>query len=289
MDHIVKSYPIFLLLLILLFTMISMPMDLPRKLNEGFIIIGHRGAPVYAPEHTIPSYETAINIGADYIEIDLQMTKDLVLVALHDSTVDRTTNGHGKVSSFTFKELQMLDAGSWFNEMYPEFANPSYQSIKIPSLKEIFTYFGEGANYYIEIKNPKENQTMEKQLVNLLREYNLINNRNSSVIIESFSSKSLKEINKMEPSIPLIQLLSYKKPARITDQELNRIKKYATGIGPNFNMIDTQYIDKVQKSGLVIHPYTINDPEKMKEFLDLGINGAFTDLPDVYKTILYQK
>ena len=108
---------------------------------DNFLVIGHRGASAYAPEHTIVSYEMAHRLGADFIEIDLQMTKDNHLVALHDKTVDRTTNGEGQANSFLLDEIKTLDAGSWFNEKYPEFADPAYQNLSIPTFEEILKHF----------------------------------------------------------------------------------------------------------------------------------------------------
>ncbi len=188
--------------------------------SDEFLIIGHRGASAYAPEHTIKSYELAKQLGADYIEIDLQMTKDNVLVAMHDNTVDRTTNGKGFVHSYTLSELQKLDAGSWFNESHPQYAEPSNQHLTVPTLEEIFQHFGKSVNYYIETKSPSEYPQMEEKLLSLLNKYHLIKSSSSlpPVIIQSFSSRSLKKIHKLEPSIPLIQLLSYKQPADLIIQ-----------------------------------------------------------------------
>lgn len=89
---------------------------LSKEEQQHFLIIGHRGASGYAPEHTIEAYQLAAEMGADYLEIDLQQTKDGELVAMHDETVDRTTNGKGLVKSYSLKELQQLDAGSWFRK-----------------------------------------------------------------------------------------------------------------------------------------------------------------------------
>ena len=87
--------------------------------GEAHTTIAHRGASGYAPEHTFNSYDKSHReLGASYIEIDLQRTKDGHLVAMHDETVDRTTNGHGRVEDYTLDELKKLDAGSWFNKQH---------------------------------------------------------------------------------------------------------------------------------------------------------------------------
>lgn len=85
----------------------------------------------------------------DYNEIDLQMTKDGKLIALHDEKVDRTTNGTGLVKDYTLEQIKQLDAGSWFNEKYPQYANPEYSGLKVPTLEEVFQKFGKNEKYYI--------------------------------------------------------------------------------------------------------------------------------------------
>jgi len=94
--------------------------------------VSHRGASGYAPEHTITSYQMGEKMHGDYIEIDLQMTKDGQLIAMHDEKVDRTTDGTGSVKEYTLNEIKELDAGSWFNEKYPESAKGEYVGLQVP-------------------------------------------------------------------------------------------------------------------------------------------------------------
>jgi glycerophosphoryl diester phosphodiesterase len=94
------------------------------------ISAAHRGASGYTPEHTLLSYEMGERMKGDYIEVDLQMTKDGELIAMHDETVDRTTNGTGFVKDMTLEEIKQLDAGSWFNEKYPQYAKPEYEGLQ---------------------------------------------------------------------------------------------------------------------------------------------------------------
>src|SRR5215208_719847 len=106
-----------------------------------------QGASGYAPEHTIPSYDLALEQGADYIEIDLQMTADGVLVAMHDDTLDRPATAPegvpeeyctGPVIEKTLEQIKMCDVGSWFNETYPQYTSEEYVGLQIPTLEEIF-------------------------------------------------------------------------------------------------------------------------------------------------------
>lgn len=244
-------------------------------ISDSFIVIGHRGASSYAPEHTLTSYQLARELGADYIEIDLQMTKDGVLVAMHDQTVDRTTNGIGLVESHSLNELKRLDAGSWFNKKFPLYADPGYELLTVPTLEEIFEHFGKNVNYYIETKSPDKYPKMEEKLIHLLQKYDLINEK--KVIIQSFSEKSLKIIHKAEPTIPLIQLLSYQRPAKLTEADIKKWKQYAVGIGPPYQMIDEDYIKMARKKKLLVHPYTVNSKHDLNQLIEWGITGVFTD------------
>ena len=99
---------------------------------ETFFIVAHRGASAYTPENTILAYEIAQQAKATYIEIDLQMTKDGVLVAMHDEKVDRTTDDVGFVKEYTLEELKQLNAGKWFNNAYPDLANIEFEHWRYP-------------------------------------------------------------------------------------------------------------------------------------------------------------
>ncbi|WP_077328539.1 glycerophosphodiester phosphodiesterase [Virgibacillus siamensis] len=252
-------------------------------LNPNRILnVAHRGASGHAPEHTMASYELGEKMHGDYIEVDLQMTKDGVLIAMHDEKVDRTTNGTGYVKDKTLAEIKQLDAGSWFNEKYPDKANPAYEGLEVPTLEEIIQKFGRGERYYIETKSPDVYPGMEKELLKILDKYKLIgpNAPSSKVLIQSFSEESLSIVHAMNPDIPLIQLISYSEPAAITNAELDEIASYAVGIGASHTKIDKDYVQKVREHDLLMHPYTVNTKEDMNKVLDWGATGMFTNYPD---------
>lgn len=251
--------------------------------HKDVVNVSHRGASGYAPEHTITSYQMGEKMHGDYIEIDLQMTKDGQLIAMHDETLDRTTNGSGKVKDYTLNEIKQLDAGSWFNEKYPQYANQEYVGLKVPTLEEVFSRFGKNAHYYIETKSPDVYPGMEEELLRLVNKYGI---NKDTLLVQSFSSLSLLKIKDLDPSVKLIQLLSYKAHAVITDSEIESIKKYAIGVGPNHNYLDKEYVQKVVNSGLQLHPYTVNDKERMKQLIDWGVTGMFTNFPDLLRGVL---
>ncbi|CAH0198594.1 Glycerophosphodiester phosphodiesterase [Peribacillus sp. Bi96] len=256
--------------------------------EKKIVNIAHRGASGYAPEHTIPSYQLGEQMKGDYIEIDLQMTKDGRLIAMHDEKVDRTTNGTGLVKDLTLAEIKKLDAGTWFNEKYPQMAKKSYEGLVVPTLEEVFKKFGRQANYYIETKSPDVYPGMEEELLKVLKDYKMVDSkgRTKNVLIQSFSQESLLKVHDMNPKLPLVQLFSYKNQATISDEELDTIKEYAIGVGPNFNKVDGQYVEMVRNHDLQFHPYTVNERADMKKALEWGATGLFTNYPDVFKEVL---
>lgn len=254
------------------------------QLNDNQILnISHRGASGYAPEHTLPSYELGDQMGGDYIELDLQMTKDGELIAMHDETLDRTTNGTGQVKDHTLEEIKSLDAGSWFNAAYPEKAKDEYNGLQVQTLQEVIEHFGKNKNYYIETKSPDVYPGMEEKLLEILKDYNLTrqNGPSSRVIIQSFSEESLQTVHNLNENIPLVQLLDYKGTATITDEELDHYSEYAAGLGMSYKKINQDYVQKVREHDLLIHPYTVNNKEDMKQLLEWGVTGMFTNYPDV--------
>ena len=263
----------------------------PGMNQNKLLTVAHRGASGYAPEHTIPSYKLGEEMKGDYIEIDLQMTKDGKLIAMHDESVDRTTNGTGLVKNYTLQQLKELDAGSWFNEKYPDKANPAYEGIKVPTLEEVIQTFGKDARYYIETKSPDVYPGMEEELLRILEKYDLtgVNERSSKVLIQSFSQESLLKMHQLDPNLPLIQLISYKEPATISEEELRELNDYAVGVGMSASKIDENYVQQVRNAGLLIHPYTVNEKEDMARLLDWGVTGMFTNYPDRLHEVIHGK
>lgn len=194
-------------------------------------VIGHRGASYDAPEETIPSYTLARELGADYLEMDIQRTKDGVLIALHDNTLGRTTNiaevfpdrVKEPVSNFTLAELKQLDAGSWFNKAYPDRARPSYVGLKILTLEEVMAVADGGANkpgLYVETKVPAQFPGIEADVHKVLEKGGWLSQRPAAakghvsvastpgrVILQTFEKPSLELLQKEMPNVPKILLL----------------------------------------------------------------------------------
>ncbi len=259
--------------------------------------IGHRGASGYAPEHTIPSYDLALKMGADYIEQDLQLTKDGVLVVMHDETLDRTARPTaesapgdctGLVIEKTLAQIKTCDVGAWFNETYPKYADPSYVGLKIPTLEEVFQRYGKDVNYYIETKNPESAPGMEEELLRLMDKYGLTESAEDKwqVLIQSFSPASLQKIHAINSKLPLIQLYSSTETSQTIQAQLDLVKTYAVGIGPSKDDVDAALVDAAHARCLDVHPYTVNEKREMRALISIGVDGMFTNFPDRLDAVL---
>lgn len=246
---------------------------------EEFIVIGHRGASAEAPEHTMEAYKLSQKLEADYIEIDLQMTKDGTLVAMHDERVDRTTNGTGDVANLNLSDIKKLDAGSWFNNTFPEKAKESYEGLEILTLDEIFQEFGSSANYYIEIKKPDENEGIELELLSLLKKHDLLGDSifAGQVVVQSFSEVGLKKIHSLNPEIPLVKLEADEEIKAMDNKRLIEIRKYAVGVGAAYQKVDKDYLSAASDAGLLTHLFTVNKIEDLEVVKAMGANGIFSD------------
>ena len=260
--------------------------------SNRVLAIGHRGASGYAPEHTIASYDRALELRADYIEQDLQLTKDGVLVALHDPTLDRTARGpaencKGLVIEKTLAQIKTCDMGSWFNDAFPQYARPEYVGQRIPTLGEVFQRYGHRANYYIETKNPEDAPGMEEKLLALLEAYDLRRNavRRNKVLIQSFSAASLQKIHGLDADLPLIQLYTDLSSATIRGT-LDAVASYAVGIGPAKGSVDAALVTAAHDRCLDVHPYTVNETSEMGALIALGVDGMFTNFLDRLNTVL---
>ena len=254
--------------------------------------IAHRGASGSAPEHTIPAYDLALKLGADYIEQDLQLTKDGVLVAMHDTTLDRTARGSaenctGAVSDHTLAQIKTCDVGSWFNEANPEAARPQYVGLRIPTLEEVFKRYRRKVNYYIETKSPESSDRMEERLLELMDRYGLRQPAAErwQVLIQSFSPPSLLKMHQLDPSLPLIQLL-YGGPSLANQAALPAIAEYAVGIGPAYGSVDSALAEAAHERCLAVHPYTVNDESDMSSLIDAGVDGMFTNFSGQLDSLL---
>ncbi|MCP3028487.1 glycerophosphodiester phosphodiesterase family protein [Halobacillus sp. A5] len=240
--------------------------------NENQVLnIAHRGASGYAPENTMAAFDKAVDMKADMFELDVQMSKDGELVVIHDTTVDRTTDGTGNVGDLTYDELQELDAGSFFGE---EFAGE-----KIPTLGEVLDEYRGKSGILIEMKSPSLYPGIEEKIAEELKKRNLDKPNNDKIIVQSFEHDAVQAFHSILPDVPVGVLLSYSADG-ISNEQLMEFASYAEYVNPNMAMIDTELVERIHEYGMETHPWTVRDQESADYLLESGADGIITDYPD---------
>ncbi|CAN5462675.1 hypothetical protein BH10ACT3_BH10ACT3_22500 [soil metagenome] len=256
------------------------------------LVIAHRGASADAPEHTFAAYDLALAQGADYIEQDLQLTADGVLVVLHDPVLDRVARGpaascSGLVADQTLAQLEQCDVGSWFNEAHPERADPAYVGLRIPTMAQVLDRYGADVRYYIELKAATAGSGMEAPLLDQLGAAGLLDpvDADRRVIVQSFGPDVLRTVHDLQPDLPLVLLLPAT-GAPIDPSTLDGVDEYAIGVGPPIAWVDGTLVHAAHERCLEVHPYTVDDSTEMTRLLDAGVDGLFTNAPDTLRATI---
>jgi glycerophosphoryl diester phosphodiesterase len=216
--------------------------------------IGHRGAASYEPENTLRSFQKAIELEVDMIELDIRKTKDGKIVVMHDAKVNRTTNGKGLVKSYTFDQIRKLDAG---------------KGEKIPTLEEVISLVEGKCGIVIELKEPDT----EKEVVELIKEKNI----ESRVIIVSFYPSILKTVKELYPDVKLGIITNkvpkdYLKIIKSMDVDYAMIRK---------DRLKGEYVDRLHKMGLKVGAWTVDDKKYFKKLIDMGVDAITSNKPDI--------
>ena len=254
--------------------------------------IAHRGASAGAPEHTAAAAALAHREGADYLELDVRMTRDGALIVIHDATIDRTARRNGSVPTgavraATLDELRRYDFGGWFNEAHPERANPAFAGLEVQTLEDVFRTWGRTWRYYIELKDADSSPGMEAELLRLMRAYGLRDGAVASrqVLIQSFSDASLRRMRDLDSELPLVQLLTEMGSDGVRAR-LGAIAEYAVAVGPVHRDVDPALVAAARDWSLAVHPYTVNEAHEMQRLIAAGVDGIFTDRPDRLRMLL---
>ncbi|EMY34886.1 putative esterase [Arthrobacter crystallopoietes BAB-32] len=241
------------------------------------LMIGHRGAAGTAPENTVAAFKDGRASGADFFEIDVQLSKDGVPFLFHDDTPARTTNveevfperANDPITSFTWTELQQLDAGSYFSE--------EFDGERIPHLDDAAKVATINTGIYIEIKSPKNSPGIEQVVADELRTdakwKKLVDADKIQVL--SFDEASNRKFADIAPEIEL-QQLSSKVPG---PEVLAEWATFADSVGTNYRTLTAQNVADTKAAGLIIGVYTANSPEAVQHSIDLGVDAVTGDFP----------
>jgi glycerophosphoryl diester phosphodiesterase len=234
------------------------------------LAIAHRGASGYAPENTLAAFRRAVAQGATFIETDLHLTRDAHFIAVHDETVERTTNGQGAVHQMTLAELRRLDAGSWFAS--------EFMGERIPTLEEILEFARKNdVVFYLELK-PNGFWGGEHALISALRNSSEI----ARSVIISFDPSILTSLRKLEPTLMtgLLYNGSIEQPfEKALDIGARQIVVRGDLVTPNL-------LQRARKQDLQVVCWTVNSPAHMRLLVSAGVDGIMTDYPDRLLTVL---
>ncbi len=216
--------------------------------------IGHRGAMGYEPENTLLSIQKAIELGADYVEIDIHLV-DGQLVVIHDETLDRTTNFKGFLANYTFEELRKADAG---------------KGQQIPTLDEVIELTKNKVGLNIELKGKGTAQPVQRLLSRLTTEHK------SSILVSSFHLHELVLFKELDKTVR-IGVLSNK---RIEQVLPNAVELSAFSINIGTKAATQLFVDKAHQTGFKVYVYTVNTVEEQLQMKNLGVDGVFSNYPD---------
>lgn len=237
-------------------------------------VIAHRGASGHAPENTVASVKRAIELGANYVEIDVHLTKDKEVVVIHDATLDRTTTHMGQVAFYKLDEIKKFDAGVKFNA--------NFKGEKVPTLEEVLLETKGKAILLIEIKKGTSFYTnIEKKVLEIIKKHQA----EEWVEIQSFYDPVIKNWLALETKIPVHKLMVGNLFPFYVDNVLNAGSLYkrtkgVTGINPNAKWMGNKLFSKIKEKGLSCYMWTVNEEKDIQKMLQQKVDGIITNYPE---------
>jgi len=243
--------------------------DLPKP-----AVIAHRGDSLHAPENTLAAFETAYRRGAEAIEFDVKLTADGQVVMIHDQTVDRTTDGTGRVTKKSLAELRRLDAGSHFSE--------KFRGEHIPTLDEVFGELGQKLFMNLELSNyytPFDG--LVPAVVGLVRKHRM----QERIIFSSFFASNLVLAHRFLPDVPC-GLLTFRGRLGAWGRKYGWRRKTYAALHPFVTDVDAGLVERVHSAGKQYNVWTVNAAADLQRLIDLGVDGLITDDPGLACSLL---
>ena len=232
------------------------------------IIFAHRGASAYAPENTLAAFELAIQAGAQAIELDAKLSADGQVIVIHDQSVDRTTNGSGKVTKIPFSAMRELDAGSSFSV--------KFRGERIPTLDKVFEVVGRRILINVELTNyATPFDALIPKVVKLVKRHAL----EKRVLLSSFLPHNLRRARRLLPDVP-VGLLTWAGWMGAGPRTFARFTPYQA-LHPHTMSVNARLVQRFHAAGLRVHAWTVNDEAEMRRLFTLGVDGIFTDDPQL--------
>lgn len=228
---------------------------------RSILIMAHRGDQKHAPENTLAAFRKAIALGADCIELDVHRTRDNKLVVIHDDKVDRTTNGSGRVDSFTLAELRQLDAGSWFS--------PEFSAERIPTYAETLALIAPALPFATEIKEPAG--IIEADVLEMLKQAGALHR----TVLTSFDAEVLRRVKELEPTAKTGLIGG---PSE--DMVERAVAVGASWIDPYKDVCTPELVAAAHAAGIRLTTWIVDDPEEMRRFEAMGVDRITSNDPE---------
>lgn len=246
-------------------------------MSQQPLVFAHRGARDVAPENTLAAFQAALEADADGVELDVTCCATGEIVVMHDDTVDRTTNGTGRVADLPFSALRALDAGAWFG--------PAFAGQRIPTLEEALELCAGRLRVNIEIKRHARRTSggegIEARIAEMVRTRGL----QAQVIISSFDPLILMRMGRAAPELPLGLLYTDKAPPPLVRHASLALLKL-DALHPQYNVVDEAYVRRARRRGWRINVWTVNEAQAMQAMIALGVDGIITDHPARLRALL---
>ncbi|MCP4966334.1 MAG: glycerophosphodiester phosphodiesterase [bacterium] len=258
-------------------------MPIPYLSAEYPLRFAHRGSRTLWPENTAEAFQGAIDLGYRYIETDVRISKDGVVVAFHDATLERTTNGVGAVGDWDFEDLCRLDAAWWFDEAngYPLRGT----GVRIRSLAEVFVAWPD-AYFNIDLKGRR----LEWAVADAIKRHG----RESSTLIGSFTDRRIARFRRITNGEIAVSAGPTNVLAMVNASRAGRtVRRPVAAYQLPFNYksvpINSKLVDAIHRADAQIHTWTVNQAPDMHRLLDLGVDGIVTDRPDTLNEVLRER
>ncbi len=239
------------------------------------LVIAHRGSSADAPENTLAAFRLAVEQAADAIELDVDLTCDGQVVVMHDATIDRTTDGHGRVTDLTLAEIRRVDAGGW--------KSAAFNGERVPLLEEVFEAVGQRVLINVEIKgmSPRGNG-IEAKVAGLIEKHDLIDR----VIISSFNPFILRRAKRISPRLACGLIHALDLPIFLRDAWLAPLIPDLNARHPHYSQVNPAMVDRLHRRDLAVNVWTVNQAGIARTMARAGVDGLMGDDPILIREAL---
>jgi glycerophosphoryl diester phosphodiesterase len=228
----------------------------------------------HAPENTLAAFVKAMDMGAHMSELDIHQSRDGELIVIHDAQVSRTTDGAGAVSELTLADIKKFDAGTWFG--------PQYAGERVPTLQEVIDLVRGRMALNVEVKAGQEG--LYPGIIDRLIDHVVKNGLEEGLVVSSFRQEYLLELRSKAPRVRAALL--YSKPFA---EPWREAAEQGWDLHPNASAVDGELIKEAHSRGITVRAWTVNEPEVMRQLIDLGVDAIITNFPDRLHEVLQRK